>query len=79
MAKQSELPTAPAVDLENGSFSNSVNRVFESMQVIVNPAAEISKEELADIEAFIGEHFDHCEVEVTLGQQPVYSFIFGIE
>ena len=48
MAKQSELPTAPAVDLENGSFSNSVNRVFESMQVIVNPAAEISKEELAD-------------------------------
>ena len=40
---------------------------------------DVSKEELADIEAFIGEHFDHCEVEVTLGQQPVYSFIFGIE
>lgn len=40
---------------------------------------DVSKEELADIEAFIGEHFDHCEVEVTLGHQPVYSFIFGIE
>ena len=40
---------------------------------------DVGADEVADIESFIAEHFDHCEVEVTLGHQPVYSFIFGIE
>lgn len=40
---------------------------------------DVDSESAAEIEAFITEHFNHCEVEVTLGHQPVYSFIFGIE
>ena len=40
---------------------------------------DVSDEEQTMIEEFISTEFDHCEVEVTKGLQPVYSFIFGIE
>jgi len=40
---------------------------------------DVSEEEQTLIEQFISTEFDHCEVEVTKGLQPVYSFIFGIE
>jgi len=40
---------------------------------------DVSEEEQTMIEQFISTEFDHCEVEVTKGLQPVYSFIFGIE
>lgn len=40
---------------------------------------DVSDEEQTKIEEFISSEFDHCEVEVTKGLQPVYSFIFGIE
>jgi hypothetical protein len=40
---------------------------------------DVSDEEQTMIEEFISTEFNHCEVEVTKGLQPVYSFIFGIE
>jgi len=40
---------------------------------------DVSVEEQTMIEEFISSEFSHCEVEVTKGLQPVYSFIFGIE
>lgn len=40
---------------------------------------DVSDEEQAIIEQFITSEFDHCEIELTKGLQPVYSFIFGIE
>ena len=40
---------------------------------------DVSDEEQSMIEEFISTEFDHCEVEITKGLQPVYSFIFGIE
>lgn len=40
---------------------------------------DVSVEEQEEIEAFIAETFSHCELELTQGLQPVYSFILGIE
>lgn len=40
---------------------------------------DVSAEEQSSIEAYLAERFDHCEVEITQGMQPVYSFILGIE
>lgn len=40
---------------------------------------DVSVEEQKVVEEFISSEFDQCEVEVTKGLQPVYSFIFGIE
>lgn len=40
---------------------------------------DVSAEEQSAIETYLAERFDHCEVEITQGLQPVYSFILGIE
>ena len=40
---------------------------------------DVSEDEAKIIEEFIASEFEHCEVEITKGLQPVYSFIFGIE
>ncbi len=40
---------------------------------------DVNEDEQSKIMEFISTEFDYCEVEVTKGLQPVYSFIFGIE
>lgn len=40
---------------------------------------DVSEDEAKIIEEFIASEFEYCEVEITKGLQPVYSFIFGIE
>jgi DAK2 domain fusion protein YloV len=40
---------------------------------------DVDEEEQASIESYIAERFPTIEVEVVQGQQPVYSFIFGVE
>jgi DAK2 domain fusion protein YloV len=40
---------------------------------------DVRPEELDELTTYIESKFDFCEYEVHQGQQPVYSFIFGIE
>ncbi len=40
---------------------------------------DVSEDEQTGIESFIAERFPSIEVEIVQGQQPVYSFIFGVE
>lgn len=51
----------------------------ESEIITVLIGEDVSEEEQADIESFISESFPSLEVEIVQGQQPVYSFIFGVE
>ena len=40
---------------------------------------DVDEDEQADLETYITEHFDACEVDVHKGHQPVYSYIIGVE
>lgn len=54
--------------------------IDEDSEIVTLIAGEdASDEDVADIEAYIEEHFDFVEVELTRGQQPVYCFIIGVE
>jgi DAK2 domain fusion protein YloV len=54
-----------------------IDKDSEIITVLVGE--DVTDEEQAKIEAFISERFPTLEVEVVIGQQPVYSFIFGVE
>lgn len=54
-----------------------INKESEIITVLIGE--DVSEEEQTIIEAFIAERFPAIEVEVIQGQQPVYSFIFGVE
>jgi len=54
-----------------------IDKDSEIITVLVGE--DVSEEEQASIEAFINERFPTLEVEIVVGQQPVYSFIFGVE
>lgn len=40
---------------------------------------DVDEDEQAELESYITEHFDACEVDVHKGHQPVYSYIIGVE
>jgi len=54
-----------------------IDKDSEIITVLVGE--DVSEEEQASIEAFINERFPTLEVQIVVGQQPVYSFIFGVE
>ncbi|MGB7594286.1 MAG: DAK2 domain-containing protein [Erysipelotrichaceae bacterium] len=54
-----------------------IDKDSEIITVLVGE--DVTEEEQASIEAFINERFPTLEVEIVVGQQPVYSFIFGVE
>jgi len=51
----------------------------DSEIITVLVGEDVSDEEVADIQSFIEERFPSVEAEIVQGQQPVYSFIFGVE
>lgn len=40
---------------------------------------DVSEEEASQIEAYIEEHFDHADVELYSGKQPLYPYIISVE
>jgi uncharacterized protein len=69
--------TQNKIDATKDLLKQSITSDDGLITVIVGE--DVSEEEQTMIEQFISSEFDHCEVEVTKGLQPVYSFIFGIE
>lgn len=65
------------IDATKQLLKQAVNENDGLITIIVGE--DVTDDEQAEIEEFISTEFSHCEVEVTKGLQPVYSFIFGIE
>ncbi|MFV0380460.1 MAG: DAK2 domain-containing protein [Anaerorhabdus sp.] len=57
-----------------------INRMVdeESEIITVYVGAGVNKDEVDAVEAYINDNFD-IEVEIQNGDQPVYSFVFGVE
>lgn len=66
---------------------NKIEACFSLLDAMLDEDAELitvivgeeaTEEECAEVVSYIEENFD-VEVEVQIGNQPVYSFIFGVE
>lgn len=77
LEKKIVVSTSSKLDATKALLKESVTESDGLISLIVGD--DVSSEEQDEIETFIADTFNHCELEVTLGLQPVYSFILGIE
>lgn len=77
LEKNIVISTDNKLDATKTLLEELINKESEIITVLIGE--DVSEEEQTTIESFIKERFPSIEVEVVQGQQPVYSFIFGVE
>ncbi|WP_088069389.1 DAK2 domain-containing protein [Gottfriedia luciferensis] len=76
---ESKIITTDADQLEAAKklLSKMIDEDSEILTILYGQ--DVSEEEITTLVEFAEENFDHVEVEVHNGNQPLYSFIFSIE
>lgn len=77
LGKQIILSTQNQLETTQKLLDSAVEEEDGLITLIIG--MDVSKEESMAIQTYIGEKFNQCELEIIEGNQPVYSYIIGIE